>query len=105
MAGKRWTEAEDTIIRDHFATRQAADIAALLPGRTTKSVQHRAKTLGLRKTPRDRGFVARLDFERELSAKLGEPVCDWLRRRYVDDQATYRDLNAEIGLNTRFFRS
>jgi len=101
MVGKRWAEDEDDIIRTAFFLEDAASIAALLPGRTASAVRHRAKVLDLRKTPEMRGTIEHAKWAEELGARLDEPVCEWLGRRYEDEEATYRELTAEAGINTR----
>jgi len=98
--GRRWTSSEGSVIREMFFRYDAEEIAAELPGRTPGSVRHRAKALGLRKTPEQRGIIVSLRWNRELEARLGEPICAWLRRRY-GEEATYRELTAEAGINTR----
>lgn len=99
--GLRWTESEDAVLRDMFFEYTTEEIAAALPGRTLKSVLHHAKALGLRKTPEQAGATQTLRFDRELEQKLGEPICDWLRRRYVDEEAKYEDLMAEANVANR----
>ena len=96
----RWTEAEESTLRRLFFEYDAEEIASALPGRTPKSVHHHAKALGLRKTPQQRGAIVSSRRDRELEDRLGEPICDWLRRRYAEE-ATYRELTAEVGINTR----
>jgi very-short-patch-repair endonuclease len=101
VAGKFWTEKEDKILRDNFFNLDARDISKLLPGRTRRAVLHRAKSLGLHKTPEQVGVIAKAKWNREFEKRLGEPICKWLRRRYEEDEATYRELTAEADINTR----
>lgn len=98
--GPRWTEAEDSVVRDMWSRFTTEEISEELPRRTIRAVYHRARALGLRKTPQDAGRTGTLRWERDLAERLGEPVCEWLRRRY-SDEATYRELTAEAGINTR----
>lgn len=98
---KVWTKEEDEILKKHFWTNDSHEIAKLLPGRTYRAVQHRAKKLGLKKSPSDRGRIESLKWKRELIDRLGEPICNWLERRYNEEHATYRELTAEANINTR----
>ncbi|MEO0479440.1 MAG: hypothetical protein AAF196_08170 [Planctomycetota bacterium] len=54
----RWTEPEIERLRADFADRPTREIAKLL-GRSTQSVQSKAKQLGLKKSPNRRAFAAR----------------------------------------------
>jgi len=36
-----------------------------------------------------------------LSEQVGEPICHWLHRRYLDDLRTYREITKELGINIR----
>lgn len=101
MAGTPWTTEEDNTIRVAFWMKDTAAIAALLPGRTTRAVSHRAKALGLKKSPKDWGRIKSFNWQNALEKQLGEPICAWLGRRYVDEEATYRELIAEACINTR----
>lgn len=101
MAGKAWTSEEDRIIRESFGALLPIDIAALLPRRTHKAVQHRAKALGLWLTPQEVGALNTERYDAQAVTRLGEPIADWLRRRYVVDRASYRKLCVEAGVNTR----
>ena len=38
---------------------------------------------------------------KQLSEQVGEPICGWLRRRYVEELATYRELANELSINFR----
>lgn len=98
--GRKWTDAEDSVVRSMWSRYTADEIASELPGRTTRSIYHRARSLNLHKTPQDAGRSQTLRWERELADQLGEPICDWLRRRYAEE-ATYRELTSEAGINTR----
>lgn len=101
MGGTRWTASEDATIRESFGKMFAGAIAELLPGRTPKSVQHRAKTLGLWMDGETFGDVVRSEYDKEIESRIGESIGDWLRRRYIEEGATYRQLCAELGINTR----
>lgn len=101
MSGKLWTAQEDDVIRNNFWSMKAEDIASMLDGRTKKSVHHRAKALGLKKSMQDKTSISTSAWIDKLSEQLGEPVESWLRRRYVDEGATYRELTAEANINTR----
>jgi len=101
MAGKRWTMQEDAAVSANFASMCANEIADLLPGRTQRAVQHRAKDLGLYRSPQAGGRLRAVKWERDLASRLGEPVDEWLQRRYVKEQASMRDLLAETGINMR----
>ena len=53
----KWSEEEDKLVRLHYATKTAREIAELLEKRNTKSVHTRAKVLGLSKyKPRGNGY-------------------------------------------------
>lgn len=43
-----WTEAEDSIVREHYPTRGGSAIQGLLPGRSAKAIRLRAAILGIR---------------------------------------------------------
>ncbi len=101
MAGKQWTTQEDKLISDNFDSMSAEGIASMLEGRTFKAVQHRAKALGLTKSVQEAVSIRSSAWVDALSKQLGESVSDWLRRRYVDEKATYRELTAEANINTR----
>jgi very-short-patch-repair endonuclease len=98
--GARWTEVEDATVCDMWSSHTAREIAVSLAGRTARAVLHRAKTLDLHKTPEQAGSAHSLRWERKLEASLGEPVCEWLKRRYAEE-ATYCELTVEVGINTR----
>ena len=101
MTGRKWVSGEDDVIRLTFWSKSASDTAALLPGRTTRAVSHRAKVLGLKKSPQERGRIMSAKWAAALEKRLGEPICDWLARRYVVERGTYREIVAELGINTR----
>jgi hypothetical protein len=46
---KDWTLEEDKVIREHYLTTNARDVAAMLPGRNLNAVKARANLLGVRK--------------------------------------------------------
>lgn len=101
MSGSRWTDVEDEYLRMASRNLTAAEIAVRLE-RTPRSIHHRAQILGLRmKTPAEIGAYNSERWLANLEAKLGEPVCAWLRRRYIGEKATYRELTKETGINTR----
>ena len=95
-----WQPHEDEVIQQNYQSLSSKEIAQLLPGRSKRAVDHRAQKLGL-----ERGHAAygrRRDVLNErLSAQLGEPLEDYLKRRYIQEEATYRQLCAELGINTR----
>lgn len=100
MAGKKWSAEEDKFVRENTGYLTAEEIAAVV-GRTTRSVHHRRKALGIRIPPSITGRMQTDRWGAELESRLGEPVCVWLRRRYEDEGASYRELCAEAGINTR----
>lgn len=97
----KWTSEEDKVILENFWDMDSYAMAEMLPNRTRKAVLHRAKALGLKKSPQDNGLLQSAKWRNELSLKLGEPIETWLKRRYVDEKATYREITSEIGINTR----
>lgn len=102
MAGKRWSKAEDAIIKERHADLTAVEIAALLPGRTKRAVDHRREALGLPPRPgKEVGALGTTRWRARLEASIGEPIGTWLKRRYVEEKASYRDITAELGINTR----
>lgn len=101
MAGISWTPEEDRLIVESFGSLLPIDIAKLLTGRTHKAVLHRSKALGLHLTMAEVGPLKRGRYDADMAVRLGEPIADWLRRRYVTERATYRELCAESGVNTR----
>jgi len=50
MAGKKWTESEIVYVKENFENMSCEEMAANLPGRTTRSVQHLFASLGLKRT-------------------------------------------------------
>lgn len=96
----KWTTDEDNVILENFWEMNSFAISELLPNRTRKAVLHRAKALGMKKSPSDNGKLQSEQWEREFELRLGEPVRDWLVRRYGEG-ASYRELTAETGINTR----
>jgi DNA-binding CsgD family transcriptional regulator len=77
---RRWTFAEDAIVRDGYdAGRSCASIAADLPGRTTASVAARARKLGIanyarRWTRQDDALLARLTEEHKALADIARAM-------------------------------
>lgn len=51
-SAKRWTEAEDGIIRDLYPENDFGALSGHLPGRTSSSIGHRAYVLGVKKSTR-----------------------------------------------------
>lgn len=101
MSGERWSSFEDETIKMLFDKLFPIEIAVFLPGRTHKAVLHRCKALGLRMSGESFGKRIRARFDNDMEIKLGEPIHTFLRRRYIDEKATYRELCAELGVNTR----
>lgn len=100
MAGARWTEKEDEILKNNFQSLSSLELMGLLPGRGKRAIDHRCEYLGLQRG----GLNYQRDkarFDEEMSEKVREPFGDYLRRRYIDEQATYRELCTELGINTR----
>lgn len=102
MGGRRWTPEEDAVIRECALSLTSHEIASLLPGRTKMSVDSRRNKLGLH------GLTGGAEGARRTEAwigalenRIGEPIEDWLKRRYEVEQATYREIIAELGINTR----
>lgn len=50
MAGKRWSEVEVELLRKHYPTMRALDVAPLV-GRPTPCIQKMAQMLGIKKDP------------------------------------------------------
>lgn len=94
-----WNFEDDELLKKYFSTKSLPDIASLL-NRTYKSVLYRSKKLGLKKTPEDIGRLQSEKWENELGKQLDEPIGEWLSRRY-NEGASYRELTAEAGINTR----
>lgn len=102
MAGKQWTPEEDKLIVEMDETLSTYELADRLPGRTRRAVLHRRKILGLpSRTAEENGKRQSSKWTADFEARLGESVSGWLRRRYIDEKATYRELTSEIGINTR----
>lgn len=66
-----WTPAEDRIIRRHYPHKPTAEVAKMLPGRSSTTVYQRAYTLGLAKTPAYLASPAACRLRRDSS--IGEP--------------------------------
>lgn len=101
MAGRTWQPEEDELIKTHYLTHSSKEIAAMLPGRTKRAIDHRVENLGLQNRNEAHYNRRKDEFDSEISARLGEPLSDYLKRRYVDEQATYRELCRELNINTR----
>lgn len=93
-----WTEEEDAVLRQYALTHKAEDIAAMLPGRTTRAVHHRFDALGIERFSVTHTMRKR-EYDAVLEARLGEPIETYLRRRYTEQRATYRELCAEMGIH------
>ncbi|WP_202844760.1 SANT/Myb-like DNA-binding domain-containing protein [Luteimonas saliphila] len=48
MAGPKWTDAEDAVVRDLYPMGGWRAVQALYPDRTTAAIQARASRLGVR---------------------------------------------------------
>ena len=51
MPGKPWTDKEIIILRQSYPHVSAASMVDMLPGRTARTIQNKAYSLGVRKTP------------------------------------------------------
>lgn len=60
MRTNQYTEAEDALMRERYATATQKEMEALLPGRTWKGIKSRAQKLGLK---RQRMWTAAMDEE------------------------------------------
>lgn len=104
---RKWEPREDAIIRENFWSFNAEDLAAMLPNkdRSPHAVHHHAGKLGLIKDRAMAGAIRSRDcengLERSLSQKVGEPLETWLRRRYIDEQASYRDIEVQLSIQPR----
>lgn len=45
MPGARWTDAEKTVVREHWRSAALPQVRALLPGRTEKAIRHKGYLL------------------------------------------------------------
>lgn len=68
MAGKPWTEQEIDILRQQYPCVRAASLVDMLPGRTAGTIQNKAWSLGIKKTPET---IARLSHEAMLNKHHG----------------------------------
>lgn len=101
MTYKLWSPEEDALLVSLFETHTAEEVAERL-GRTKRSVYHRYAALGVPKVTRDAESAKRwAAWTRRLENRLGEPISQYLSRRYLDEQASYRTLTEEMGINTR----
>lgn len=101
MGAPPWANTEDEFLRQNFGTMTAKQLAAKMGSRTKKAVDHRMAVLGLEKPPKLAGHFRSAIWEKRLTERVGEPISDWLRRRYVSEEASYRDIAKELGINTR----
>lgn len=67
---KRWTAAEDQLIKQFYSTRSTKELLALLPDRTEHAIVQRAMAFGIQKTKEHRREQSRKSFY-ELCEKLG----------------------------------
>jgi hypothetical protein len=51
MSGALWSAEELTLLRTHYPHQGDAELRAMLPGRSSRGIYHKANKLGLRKTP------------------------------------------------------
>jgi very-short-patch-repair endonuclease len=101
MAGKSWSPEEDATLVALFDTHTAEEVAERL-GRTKRAVYHRLNSLGRPKVKPGSDSEKQWGvWKRKLETRLGEPVSTYLERRYVVEQASYRAITAETGINTR----
>lgn len=100
MAGVPWTPAEDDLLRAlNSQGLLAREIADRMDGRTRAAILQRRNMLGL--SVPDGGARRTELWVSELEERLGEPIDAWLKRGYVDEKATYRELTNEMNINTR----
>lgn len=101
MGGKVWSAEEDEFIRASIDKLTSAEIANAL-GRTKLAIDSRRKTLGLSGLA-SKAFGSRRSesWLKALEARIGEPIESWLCRRYIEQRASYREITAELGINTR----
>lgn len=100
MTRQFWTQAEDEFILHHYQQMTAAEVSDLLPERTRRAVLHRATRLGIC-WPNQNAVRLKESITEQLESRLSEPLGQFLRRRYNDERATYRELCTELGINTR----
>jgi len=76
MAGrnvKRWTEAEDAVLRTHYAALPTQELLALLPGRTDAAIKCRACAFGLKRDHEVRAEQSRRSFLATCEARGQKP--------------------------------
>lgn len=81
-----WTDEELAVLRELYATVRAADIAARLPGRTTKQVLTKAWSLGFKKSPET---IAALSREAMLDPKHPARACQFKPGQEVWNKGTH----------------
>lgn len=59
---KRWTEAEDALLRQFYPSKTNKQLCVLLPGRTKTAITLRAAGFGITKTKEHRSAVSRQTF-------------------------------------------
>lgn len=73
---KRWTEAEDAVLRQCYPTRTNKEMCTLLPGRTKTAITLRANLFGLSKTEAHRSETHRRIFLAACEARGKSPGKD-----------------------------
>lgn len=92
----KWTKQELAVIRQHFPTHTAQQLAPLLPGRTPKAIRRKASELKLAKLVHTPKFVRPIGSERmdrgHLIRKVtntGQPKKDWKRVEVIEWEALH----------------
>lgn len=70
---RRWTPAEDLLVRLFYADRDDSFLAQLLPGRSEEAICQRAAGMGIRKSAEHRSQAARAAFLKSCAARGVQP--------------------------------
>lgn len=96
LLARAWRPDEDAVVREHYAERGAAAVAAMLPGRTQVAVQVRANRFGIKYVPRwTRADDLVLEDMWDSGARIG-----WIARRLSRSRRAVRARATQLQLGT-----
>jgi hypothetical protein len=96
-----WTEAEDTLLREHFETSSIPELMDMLPGRTWNSIyQHAHGKMGLTRSEMKGGAGRRKEKVQHWTKEE-----DAILRQYYDDEITWAELTSRVNRPPKAFRA
>lgn len=98
---RRWAEAEDALLREHFETTSIPGLLEMFPGRSWSSIYQHARTkLGLTR-PDMIGGTGR----REEKMRRWTEEEDTILREYYDGEVTWAELTSRVDRPPKAFRA